>query len=831
MMRSAQPITRSRRLRHAALAITIALGAGLVLSGGSDTPLATAAGEGITFTETFDGKPGSPTPWNPTNWDLTVHSRDNDTWTNLLPMQARHGADCAGPPASHTISSYEDAVFICRDHMMTAINATGYGVIYATPNHMADFSQGTATIKMDVSTLRSSTRDWWDVWITPYDENVQLVGEDWYPDLNGLPRNGMLVGMFDGVMTATQIRNFAKVQFPQYPNDKVTGNGYTKYDSFLTPDMARRDTFEIQISRTHLKVGMPPAAATATSPAHPGFYWIDTDIPDLGFDTGVVQIGHHSYNPTKDCGSTNHPAPDGTCTPGTWHWDNVSISPATPFTILRGDQRMVNSTTDNTIGFPSPSPQNANLRFTAIGDNVQFSLDNGATWQSPVKQPSSRNSPIEHFKSYWTPIPAGVSSVRFRGTRTWAGDWHIRDASIWAADNAPPVTVPPVADSSELVAVNPARLMETRAGETTVDGQFNGIGARQAGTVTELQVGGRGGVPSNVKAVMLNATVTQANGAGFLTAFPCNSPRPNASNLNFGAGQTVAAAIATKLSPDGKVCLFTNVGAQVIIDANGYAPASSSYSSLNPVRLMESRAGVPPTIDGQFNNLGILPAGSTTRLTIGGRGGIPGNAKAASLNLTVTQPAGPGFVTTYPCGTTRPNASTVNFVADQTVANSVVAQLGTGGQVCLYTSAATHLIVDAGGFYPANSSFTALSPARLLETRTGGNATFDGRYRGIGRRSASTITSVLVSTRGGVPINASAVLVNITATEPSSAGFVTVYPCGIPRPAASNLNVEAGQTAANSVVTRIGANGMVCVFSNISTHLVLDVTGGVTGAV
>jgi hypothetical protein len=833
-LRSPEPPgrTRSRSFRTVALSAALTVASGLLFVDGANPVAVDAAGEGISFIETFDGAPGSPTPWTPTNWDLTVHSRDNDTWTTLLPMQARHGHDCSAPPASHTISSYEDTVFICRNHMMTAINATGYGVIYLTPDHMVDFSQGTATIKMDVSTLRAATRDWWDVWITPYDENLQLAGEDWYPDLNGLPRNGMLVSMFGGTMTATQIRNFAEVQFPNYPYDKVTGNTYTKYDSFLTPDMARRDTFEIQISRTRLKVGMPAVAANpaTNTPARAAFWWIDTAIPDLGFDTGVVQIGHHSYNPTKDCGSTNHPAPDGTCSPGTWHWDNVSISPATPFTILRGDQRMVNSSTDNTIGFPSPAPENANLRFVGIGDNLQFSVDGGASWQNPIRQASSRNSPTEHFKSYWTPIPAGTTSVRFRGTRTWAGDWHIRDTTIWAADRTPPVVVPPVANSSELVAINPARLMETRSGESTVDGQYNGIGYRQAGSITELQVTGRAGVPSNAKAVMLNATVTGSGGSGFLTVFPCGISRPNSSNLNFDAGRTVAAGVATKLSSNGRVCLFTNVGAHVIVDVNGFAPSSSTYTSLDPVRLLETRSGVPPTVDGQFTNTGVIRAGGTIELPVGGRGGIPGNARAASLNITATQPSGPGFVTVYPCGSARPNASTVNFSGGQTIANSVVAALGSGGRVCLFSNTTTHLIVDANGFYPSNSGFTAVTPARLLETRTGGNATVDGRYRGIGRRSAGTITSVLASTRGNVPINASAVLVNVTATEPTSGGFITVYPCGIPRPAASSLNIEAGQTASNSVLTKIGTNGTICVFSNVSTHLIVDVTGAVIGA-
>jgi hypothetical protein len=69
------------------------------------------------------------------------------------------------------------------------------------------------------------------------------------------------------------------------------------------------------------------------------------------------------------------------------------------------------------------------------------------------------------------------------------------------------------------------------------------------------------------------------------------------------------------------------------------------------------------------------------------------------LNVTVTEPATAGFVTVYPCGLTRPTASNINFVAGRTVANAVVATIGGNGEVCLYTSTATHLVADVNGYY------------------------------------------------------------------------------------------------------------------------------------
>ena len=213
-------------------------------------------------------------------------------------------------------------------------------------------------------------------------------------------------------------------------------------------------------------------------------------------------------------------------------------------------------------------------------------------------------------------------------------------------------------------------------------------------------------------------------------------------------------------------------------------------------------------------------------LPVAGRGGVPVDAAAVVLNVTVTEPEADGFVTVYPCGTDRPNASNVNFTAGLTIANAVTARLGTDGSVCVFTLATTHLVVDVGGFHPATPSFGSLSPARLLETRDGpGMSTIDGQSLAIGRRSPFSVTAVQVTDRGGVPADATAVALNVTVTGPSGPGFVTVFPCGQSRPNASNLNYAAGQTIANAVTARVGSGGTVCLFTQSSADLIVDVNG------
>ena len=129
-------------------------------------------------------------------------------------------------------------------------------------------------------------------------------------------------------------------------------------------------------------------------------------------------------------------------------------------------------------------------------------------------------------------------------------------------------------------------------------------------------------------------------------------------------------------------------------------------------------AGPYPSVDGEFEGIGIRAAGSVTELLVAGRGGVPVDASAVVLNVTVTEAVGPGFVTVWPCGVSRPTASNLNFGLGSTVPNAVVAKVGVGGRVCVFVSNATHLVVDVNGFFPAGAEFTALSPSRLLETRT-----------------------------------------------------------------------------------------------------------------
>lgn len=380
-----------------------------------------------------------------------------------------------------------------------------------------------------------------------------------------------------------------------------------------------------------------------------------------------------------------------------------------------------------------------------------------------------------------------------------------------------------VTTSNDYVPLGPARVADSRPGFATVDGLEASTGLRAGGSTLELVLAGRGGVATDATAATLNVTVVDPAADGFVTVYPCGETQPTASNVNFTTGATVPNAVLAKIGSAGKVCVFTSQPAHLIVDVNGFFPSTSSYRSVNPARVLESRPG-HTTVDGLQQASGAAIADSVTALQIVGRAGMPADATSVALNVTVTEPVGAGYLTVYPCGTARPTASNLNYLAGSTVANLVVTRIGTGGNVCIYTQSTTHLVADINGYFPGVTSYVAVDPGRLLDTRLG-STTIDGQSVGAGVQPTSTVNAVTVIGRGGVPAGASTVVVNVTVTEPEAPGFVTAYPCGIDPPLASNLNFAVGQTVANAAIVKIGTGGSICLFNSQPTHLIVDVAG------
>ena len=213
-----------------------------------------------------------------------------------------------------------------------------------------------------------------------------------------------------------------------------------------------------------------------------------------------------------------------------------------------------------------------------------------------------------------------------------------------------------------------------------------------------------------------------------------------------------------------------------------------------------------------------------TRVTVAGRDAVPADAQAVLMNVTAIAPDLAGFLTIYSCDDDQPDASNVNYGPGDVVANLVLTEVSASGEVCIYSYEALDLVADVNAFVPADGGLLPVTPARLYESRSGFE-TVDGLQQGTGRLGAQETATVGVWDRAGVPSDATGVMLNVAAVDPSGPGFVTMYPCDADRPGASNVNYGPGDVVANNVYVKLSGTGQVCAYSFAETDLIVDVIG------
>lgn len=144
------------------------------------------------------------------------------------------------------------------------------------------------------------------------------------------------------------------------------------------------------------------------------------------------------------------------------------------------------------------------------------------------------------------------------------------------------------------------------------------------------------------------------------------------------------------------------------------AGPTARFETGSPCRLADVRDGSGfERIDAQI-----------VRVVVAGRCGVPAQATAAAITVTVDNGAtpGPGFVTVWPEGANIPTASVLNYSDRQVRANGVIVGIGIGGAVDLFSLNGAPVIVDVTGwFVPAATAtsgrFTPIAPARAIDTR------------------------------------------------------------------------------------------------------------------
>lgn len=349
---------------------------------------------------------------------------------------------------------------------------------------------------------------------------------------------------------------------------------------------------------------------------------------------------------------------------------------------------------------------------------------------------------------------------------------------------------------SQYVPVNPVRVLDTRT---------SGAPVGRGGVVT-VDLTAR--TPANATAVILNVTAIEPSAPTWVAVWPATEERPLASNLNVFPGQVRANQVSVGLDPaDRRISLYNNEGTtHLMADLAGYYidGAATRYNFVRPGRLLDTRNTGGPVGGQTYRDVDVS--------------WLPDTVTAVTFNLTAVDATTPTWVAAYPAGSPQPLASTLNLNPGEVVPNQVTVRLNANQKVRLFNNGGfVHLLFDMVGYYDTagGSHFVPITPERALDTRETGPTLNPGIYVAL----------------GPWPDNFTGVAANLTGTNSTAPQYVTVYPGGQTPPATSNLNLFAGQTAANAVNAGIGfepavgENAINFTNNNGNVDIIFDVAG------
>ncbi|MCU1368470.1 MAG: Peptidase propeptide, partial [Ilumatobacteraceae bacterium] len=233
-------------------------------------------------------------------------------------------------------------------------------------------------------------------------------------------------------------------------------------------------------------------------------------------------------------------------------------------------------------------------------------------------------------------------------------------------------------------AITPTRAIDTR--DTTRPGD---------GATTNVKVTSVPGAPAGATSVIMNVTDVNTSGPGFVTVWPAGTTQPTTSNLNVDtAGQTRPNLVIVPIGADGKISIYQQTSADIVVDVVGFFTPAANYNAIQPSqRLLDTRT---PTV----GYTGAKPAAAATvTVKVAGVGAVPSDVKYVVVNVVGDQATDAGFVTVFPGALTRPTSSNLNLDgAGSTAANLAFVPVGADGNIQVYTQSGTHLVVDVFGW-------------------------------------------------------------------------------------------------------------------------------------
>ena len=367
--------------------------------------------------------------------------------------------------------------------------------------------------------------------------------------------------------------------------------------------------------------------------------------------------------------------------------------------------------------------------------------------------------------------------------------------------------------AQQFVPATPCRLIDTRLTGGPIPG----------GTYRNFPIPQEGGcnIPTTAAAYSLNVSVVPQGQLAYLTIWPTDEVRPVVATLNSLDGRIKADAAIVPAGTSGAVSVYVTNTSNVVLDINGYfEPVSGStlaFYPLTPCRIADTRKtnfpqglGAPFLPGQQERDFPILNATTCN---------IPASAVAYSLNFSVVPHGGLGYMTVWPTGQTRPLVSTLNDVPGTIIANAAIVPAGTTGEVSVFPSNDTDVIIDINGYFapagPGGLSLYPAAPCRVIDTRHIGN----------GQPFSGTLTPPVdvVHSPCEPPVTAQAYVFNATVVPTGGLGYLTLWPDGQTKPLVSTLNALDGSITNNMAIVP-STNGKVDAFASGITQLILDIS-------
>ncbi len=395
------------------------------------------------------------------------------------------------------------------------------------------------------------------------------------------------------------------------------------------------------------------------------------------------------------------------------------------------------------------------------------------------------------LKSNWFQVRGATSSGPVTSPANDACSGRVADAVAGVTANAAASTFTPL---------SPIRLVDTRIGLGTA--------------ATPLAVGCTLTIDPHLAddatAVVVNVTAVAPSMNGYLTAYPCGADRPLASIVPVVANRIVPGTAVVPLNADGLFCLYASTTTDVVIDLSGAyeTGAGQRFQPIAAERKFDSR------------NAGNVRGGTVVRVPIAGTGSIPASATGVAVTVHTANAVANGYVTMWPCDPVRPTVSVLNATTGDASTNHLQIGLDAGGAVCLYAQTSMDLVVDVSGWFgpTATSTFHALMPARLLDTRDG--VGLAGPFAAGQNRPISVVGT------GGVPATGvTAVSAEVTSVDATRIGYITVHPCLNPVPNVSMVRNLANTTSATTVTGIVDGAGRWCLFTSVAMDALIDISG------